>query len=89
MENKITKRKYIDWGENYGKTFKICYTPKGAQSGNYKPGLISIVTPKNNNSWTTWKELEPLKLKMWEKKWDEIQKGLYDYKYIQIIQSQK
>jgi len=55
--NPDNERKYIDWDENYGKTFKIVKTPEGRQSvGEWNPNLISIVTPENTDAWTDWEE---------------------------------
>ena len=56
--NPDNERKYIDWDENYGKTFKIVKTPEGRQSvGEWNPDLISIVTPENTDAWTDWEEI--------------------------------
>lgn len=84
----LEKKLYIDWDTNYGKTFKIVYTPKGSQSGKWEKGLISIVTPENGESWFKWKELSNKRLEFFKKQWDVIQKSLGDHKYEQIIRSQ-
>jgi len=83
-------RNYINWNENYGKTFKIVNTPEGAQSGGeWNPNLVSIVTPENKNTWSNWKEVSQDILNNFKKNWDEIQKSLGDHKYNQIIKSQQ
>jgi hypothetical protein len=83
-------QKYINWNENYGKTFKIVSTPKGAQSeGEWNPDLVSIVTPENGGAWNNWKEVSQDVLNHFKKNWDEIQKSLGDHKYNQIIRSQQ
>jgi hypothetical protein len=83
-------RNYINWNENYGKTFKIVSTPEGAQSGGeWNPNLVSIVTPENKNAWSNWKEVSQDVLNNFKKNWDEIQKSLGDHKYNQIIKSQQ
>jgi len=83
-------RNYINWNENYGKTFKIVNTPEGAQSGGeWNPNLVSIVTPENKNTWSNWKEVSQDILNNFKKNWDEIQKSLGNHKYNQIIKSQQ
>jgi hypothetical protein len=87
---KENTQKYINWNENYGKTFKIVSTPKGAQSkGEWNPDLVSIVTPENGGAWNNWKEVSQDVLNHFKKNWDEIQKSLGDHKYNQIIRSQQ
>jgi hypothetical protein len=50
--NDSIERLYIDWDENYGKSFKIVHTPEGAQSGmEWNPDLVSVVTPENESAW--------------------------------------
>jgi hypothetical protein len=78
-------RIYIDWDENYGKTFKLVHTPEGRQSGEWSPNLVSIVTPENGDAWTDWVELE--NTDSWKENWDNVQKSLGDHKYNQIIRS--
>jgi len=86
--NDFEQRLYIDWDENYGNSFKIVYTPEGAQTGDeWNPNLISIVTPENTNAWYEWEELSPKKLSKWKDRWDDIQKSLGDHKYNQIVRS--
>ena len=87
--NKSKERLYIDWDKNYGKSFKLVYTPEGAQSGvEWTPDLISIVTPENTNAWYEWEELPMEKLMGWKEKWDGIQKtALAVHKYKQIVRS--
>ena len=86
--NDFEERLYIDWDENYGKSFKIVHTPEGAQSGvEWNPDLVSVVTPENTSAWYEWEELSPKKLLKWKDRWDEVQKTLGDYKYNQIIRS--
>ena len=87
--NESKKRLYIDWDKNYGKSFKLVYTPEGAQSGvEWTPDLISIVTPENTNAWYEWEELPMEKLMGWKEKWDDIQKtSLAVHKYNQIVRS--
>jgi len=86
--NKFNKKYYIDWDKNYGKSFKLVYTPEGAQSGvEWTPDLISIVTPENTNAWYEWEELSDEKLDMWKENWDNIQKTLGNHKYNQIIRN--
>ena len=86
--NDSIERIYIDWDENYGKSFKIVHTPEGAQSGmEWNPDLVSVVTPENTSAWYEWEELSPKKLLKWKDRWDEVQKTLGDYKYNQIIRS--
>jgi hypothetical protein len=86
--NDSIERLYIDWDENYGKSFKIVHTPEGAQSGmEWNPDLVSVVTPENESAWDMWEELSPQKLLKWKDRWDEVQKTLGDYKYNQIIRS--
>ena len=80
---------YIDWDSNYGKTFKVVRTPEGAQTGEYSPGLISVVTPENGSAWTSWPEVDPNTLRKWKSNWDEIQRGLGQHKYDQIKRSQQ
>ena len=88
--NPDNERKYIDWDENYGKTFKIVKTPEGRQSvGEWNPDLISIVTPENTDAWTDWEEISNKILRNWKQNWDDIQKSLGQHKYDQIIRSQK
>jgi hypothetical protein len=74
---------YIDWDENYGRTFKLVYTPEGRQSGEWSPNLVSVVTPENGDAWTDWVELE--NVDSWKENWDNVQKSLADHKYNQII----
>ena len=84
----LNENKYIDWDKNYGKTFKIVHTPKGAQSGGeWSPDLVSVVTPENSDAWTDWKEIAPESLKNWKKNWNNLQKSLGDHKYGQITRS--
>jgi len=79
---------YIDWDENYGKSFKLVHTPEGAQSGvEWNPSIISVVTPENKRAWYTWKELSPKKLLKWKENWDDVQKSLGIYKYNQIVRN--
>ena len=79
-------RQYIDWDSNYGKTFKLVHTPKGAQSGaEWSPSLISVVTPENGDAWKLWKEVHDEVKQNWKTNWDEIQKNLADHKYDQIM----
>jgi hypothetical protein len=86
--NDSIERLYIDWDENYGKSFKIVHTPEGAQSGmEWNPDLVSVVTPENESAWDMWEELSPKKLLKWKDRWDEVQKTLGDYKYNQIVRS--
>ena len=86
--NDSMERSYIDWDENYGKSFKIVHTPEGAQTGGeWNPDLVSIVTPENTNAWYEWEELPEEKLIGWKENWDKIQKGLGDHKYNQIVRS--
>ncbi len=80
-------RIYIDWNENYGKTFKLVHTPEGRQSGEWSPNLVSVVTPENGDAWTDWIELE--NTDSWKENWDNIQKSLGDHKYNQIIRSMR
>jgi len=85
------ERQNIDWNSNYGKTFKIVKTPEGKQSKgtSWNPNLVSVVTPENGKAWQNWIEVDKQTLKNWKKNWSEIQKSLANYKYNQIIQSQK
>jgi len=86
--NDSIERLYIDWDENYGKSFKIVHTPEGTQSGmKWNPDLVSVVTPENESAWYEWEELSPKKLLKWKDRWDEVQKTLGDHKYNQIIRS--
>jgi len=83
-------RQPIDWDSNYGKTFKIVHTPKGRQStgATWTPDLVSVVTPENEDAWTSWKEVPSTLLTQWKSKWNQIQKSLGQHKYDQIIRSQ-
>jgi hypothetical protein len=90
VENYPMDRMYIDWNENYNKTFRIVQTPEGSQSGEWTPGLVSIVTPENGDSWYEWESVpKEVLIKTWKRNWDEIQKSLGDHKYNQIIRSMK
>jgi hypothetical protein len=79
----------IEWNSNYGKTFKLVYTPKGQSSGEWSPDLVSVVTPENGKAWTMWKEVPEDILKNWKANWSNIQRSLGQHKYDQIIRSQK
>jgi len=87
--NELGEKYYIDWDENYGKSFKLVHTPEGAQSGvEWTPDLISIVTPENTNAWYEWEELPVEKLMRWKGNWNDIQKtALAVHKYNQIVRS--
>lgn len=90
VENYPMDRMYIDWNENYNKTFRIVQTPEGSQSGEWTPDLVSIVTPENGDSWYEWESVpKEVLIKTWKRNWDEIQKSLGDHKYNQIIRSIK
>ena len=88
QENEDNGRRYIDWEENYNRTFRIVRTPEGKQDhGEWTPDLISIVTPENGDSWFEWEDVPKNVLRNWRRNWDEIQKHLGDHKYNQIIRS--
>jgi hypothetical protein len=79
---------YIDWDENYGKSFKIVHTPEGAQNGvKWDPNMVSVITPENGKAWNMWVELSPKKLLKWKDSWSDIQKSLGVYKYNQIVRN--
>jgi hypothetical protein len=79
---------YIDWDENYGKSFKIVHTPEGAQNGvKWDPNMVSVITPENGEAWDVWIELSPKKLLKWKDSWNDIQKSLGVYKYNQIVRN--
>jgi hypothetical protein len=79
---------YIDWDENYGKSFKIVHTPEGAQNGvKWDPNMVSVITPENGKAWNIWIELSPKKLLKWKDSWNDIQKSLGAYKYNQIVRN--
>lgn len=81
-------RRYIDWEENYNRTFRIVRTPEGKQDhGEWTPDLISVVTPENGDSWFEWEDVPKNVLRNWRRNWAEIQKHLGDHKYNQIIRS--
>ena len=79
---------YIDWDENYGKTFKVVKTPEGRQSGGeWNSNLISVVTPENGDAWFEWEEVSEDILNNWKDNWNNIQKSLGVHKYNQIVRS--
>ena len=80
-KNMGIRREYIDWDENYGKTFRIVHTPQSAVDGEWNSDLISVVTPENGESFYTWEEVPFDTLMSWRENWDEIQRSLGDYKY--------
>jgi hypothetical protein len=86
-KNMGIRREYIDWDENYGKTFRIVHTPQSAVDGEWNSDLISVVTPENGESFYTWEEVPFDTLMNWRENWDEIQRSLGEYKYRQIIRS--
>jgi hypothetical protein len=86
--NDSGKMYYIDWDENYGKSFKIVHTPEGAQNGvEWNPNMVSVITPENGKAWNMWVELSPKKLLKWKDSWNDIQKSLGVYKYNQIVRN--
>ena len=87
----LENRQFINWDENYGKTFKLVHTPEGRQSEGSKwtPDLISVVTPENGNAWNSWKEVPFEILSKWKINWNQIQKSLGQHKYDQIIRSKQ
>jgi hypothetical protein len=86
--NDSGKMYYIDWDENYGKSFKIVHTPEGTQNGvEWNPNMVSVITPENGKAWNMWVELSPKKLLKWKDSWNDIQKSLGVYKYNQIVRN--
>jgi hypothetical protein len=87
----LENRQFINWDENYGKTFKLVHTPEGRQSEGSKwtPDLISVVTPENGDAWNSWKEVPFEILSKWKINWNQIQKSLGQHKYDQIIRSKQ
>jgi hypothetical protein len=82
------KRDYISWQENYGKTFKIFYTPEELIISRKGP-MASIITPDSPTAWNNWEELQEHDLKAWRERWDELQKYLPNEKYREIRRAMK
>lgn len=80
------RRKHIPWDGNYGKTFKIFYTPKEMVMAKMGP-MASIITPDSPTAWSTWEELKFQDLFSWMENWDEVQKYLPDEKYEELIRA--
>jgi len=80
------RRKHIPWDGNWGKTFKIFYTPETIVAARKGP-MASIITPDSPNAWNHWKELSFADLWAWMENWDEVQKYLPDEKYEEIIKA--
>ena len=82
------KREYISWDENYGKTFKIFYTPEELVISRKAP-MASIITPESPTAWNNWDELKEYDLRGWRERWDELQKYLPNEKYREILEAMK
>lgn len=82
------KRDYISWEKNYGKTFKIFYTPEELVISRKAP-MASIITPDSPTAWNNWEELKEYDLKGWRNGWDELQKYLPNEKYREIRRAMK
>jgi hypothetical protein len=80
------RRKHIPWEGNWGKTFKIFYTPETIVVAKKGP-MASIITPESPNAWNYWEELSFADLWAWMENWDEVQKYLPDEKYDEIIRA--
>lgn len=68
----------IDWNTNYQITFKLVHPPFGKD-------LVSIVTTHNGDAWHLWKTVDDVIIQYWKDNWDTIQKGIEDYKMMQIL----
>jgi hypothetical protein len=82
------KREHISWNENYGKTFKIFYTPEDLVISRKAP-MASIITPESPTAWNNWDELKEYDLRGWREGWDELQKYLPNEKYREILGAMK
>jgi len=85
-----TGHKAPDWDTNYGKSFRFAETPKGAATVAGKPvetapGTVSLVTPYNGDSWSSWPEASEETRNNFKSNWGNIWDSSGGYKQKQVL----